>query len=163
MDTKIEQIDRLTEENELWVDYFKNTIIPQLFIDDDLVLRRFTPPAMNQFDLKPDDAGKPMQNIINNFRDPSLIENIKSVIHSNQILEKEVQTTDARWYQMNIIPVKRHAGNKTDGVVVTFVDITRRIKDLKEQEQLISDHETLLDTISHDIKTPLTSLKVSLD
>lgn len=163
MDTKNEQIERLTEENELWLDYFKNTIIPQLFIDDNLVLRKFTPPAMKQFDLKPDDVGKPIQSIINNFRYPSLIENIKSVIHSNQILEKEVQTTDSEWYQMNIIPVKRHASNKTDGVVVTFVNITMRIKNLKEQEQLISDHETLLDTISHDIKTPLTSLMVSME
>jgi two-component system phosphate regulon sensor histidine kinase PhoR len=163
MDTNKEQIERLKEENELWVDYFKNTIIPQLFIDDNLVLRKFTPSAMKQFDLKPDDVGKPIQTIINKIRYPSIIENIKSVIHGNSILEKEVQTTDAEWYQMNILPVKRHADNKTDGVIVTFVDVTLRIKDLKEQEQLISDHETLLDNISHDIKTPLTSLMVSLE
>jgi two-component system phosphate regulon sensor histidine kinase PhoR len=37
-----------------------------------------------------------------------------------------------------------------------------RIRDLREQEELISDHETLLDTISHDIKTPITSLLLAV-
>ncbi|MGZ5133536.1 MAG: response regulator, partial [Flavitalea sp.] len=31
--------------------YFTNTIIPQLFVDADLILRKFTPPAMKQFRL----------------------------------------------------------------------------------------------------------------
>ncbi|MGZ5829821.1 MAG: hypothetical protein ACXWJW_14950, partial [Xanthobacteraceae bacterium] len=70
------------------------------------------------------------------------------------MLEKEIQTTDYRWYQMNIIPYVSFKNNKANGVIITFVEITMRIKDLKDQEKLISDHETLLDTISHDIKTP---------
>ena len=43
-------------------------------------------------------------------------------------------------------------------MIITFVEITQRVKDLKELEKVITDHEILLDTISHDIKTPLTSL-----
>jgi len=38
-----------------------------------------------------------------------------------------------------------------------------RIKDLKDQEKLIAEHEILLDTISHDIKTPLTSLSLTIE
>jgi two-component system phosphate regulon sensor histidine kinase PhoR len=47
-------------------------------------------------------------------------------------------------------------------VIITFVEITMRIKDLKEQEKLIADYEILLDTISHDIKSPLTSLMLAI-
>jgi two-component system phosphate regulon sensor histidine kinase PhoR len=108
-------------------------------------------------------VGKSINDIKDNFRFPSLIDNIQQVIGSNEILEKEIQTTDLRWYQMNIIPYVSLKNNKTNGVIITFVEITRRIKDLKEQERLISDHETLLDTISHDIKAPITNLVLAID
>lgn len=73
---------------------------------------------------------------------------------TGNVLEKEIQTTDLRWYQMNILPYLVRKENKTNGVIITFVDITPRIRDLKEQEKLIAEHELLLDTIAHDIKNP---------
>lgn len=63
---------------------------------------------------------------------------------------------------MNILPYIVQKGNKTNGVIITFIDITARIKDLKEQEKLIAEHELLLDTIAHDIKNPLTSLGLTI-
>jgi two-component system phosphate regulon sensor histidine kinase PhoR len=163
MNNKDEQIKELTEQNDDLENYFRNTIIPQLFIDADLILRKFTPPAMRQFKLGADDVGKSIYDVINNFRFPSLIENISHVIDTNEILEKEIQTTDLRWYQMNILPYVKKRDSKINGVIVTFVEITLRIKDLKEQERLIADHETLLDTISHDIKNPLSSLLLTIE
>lgn len=163
MSSEKEQIKSLIEHNDELENYFRNTIIPQLFVDADLVLQKFTPPAMKQFSLSVSDIGKSMNDIHDNFRFPSILDNIQHVIDNNEILEKEIQTTDFRWYQMNIIPYVEFKTKKTNGVIITFVEITMRIKDLKTQEKLISDHETLLDTISHDIKTPLTSLVMSID
>jgi two-component system, OmpR family, phosphate regulon sensor histidine kinase PhoR len=157
------QVENLVELNDELENYFRNTIIPQLYIDGNLILRKFTPPAMRQFNLTRGDIGKDIGDIKDNFRYPSIIENIETVISSNEILEKEIQTTDLRWFQMNIIPYVIMKENKTNGVIITFVEITMRIKDLKEQEKLISDHETLLDTISHDIKTPLSSLVLAIE
>lgn len=154
-DQKIKKLIKLNDELE---NYFRNTIIPQLFVDSDLILRKFTPPAMKQFSLKTGDVGKNIEEIKDNFRFHTIVENIEQVINSNEILEKEIQTTDSRWYQMNIIPYVISKTKKTDGVIITFVEITARVKDLMNQEMLIADHETLLDTISHDIKGPLTSL-----
>ncbi len=160
---KNKQIKSLTEHNDELENYFRNTIIPQLFIDGNLKLQKFTPPAMKQFNLAKTDIGRPIDDIKDNFRFPTIIENIQQVIDSNVILEKEIQTTDMRWYQMNIIPYVRMRDNKTDGVIITFVEITMRIKDLKEQEKLIADHEILLDTISHDIKNPLSNLVMAIE
>lgn len=157
------QIEELLELNDELENYFRNTIIPQLFIDGDLVLQKFTPPAMKQFSLHLNDIGRPIEDIKENFRFPSIIDNIKIVIDTNEILEKEIQTTDFRWYQMNIIPYIRQKDKKTDGVIITFVEVTARIQDLKEQEKLISDYETLLDTISHDVKGPLTNLVLAIE
>lgn len=160
---KNQQIQELIEHNDELENYFRNTIIPQLFVDGDLKLQKFTPPAMKQFTLSANDVGRHIDEIKDNFRFPSIVENIQQVIKSNEILEKEIQTTDLRWYQMNIIPYVKMKDNKTDGVIITFVEITMRIKDLKEQEKLIADHEILLDTISHDIKNPLANLVLAIE
>lgn len=156
------QIKELATHNDDLENYFRNTIIPQLFIDGDLILRKFTPPAMKQFNLKLADIGKSISDIKDNFRFPTIIENIQQVIDDNEILEKEIQTTDFRWFQMDIIPYIEQKSKKANGVIMTFVEITMRIKDLKDQEKLILDHELLLDTISHDIKSPLTSLMLTI-
>src|SRR5215210_4779646 len=113
MSNKDQQILELVEHNDELENYFRNTIIPQLFVDADLILRKFTPPAMKQFSLSANDVGKPISDIKDNFRFPSIIQNIKQVIDSNEILEKEVQTTDFRWYQMNIIPYVVRKDKKT--------------------------------------------------
>jgi two-component system phosphate regulon sensor histidine kinase PhoR len=163
MPEKKQQLQELIEHNDELENYFRNTIIPQLFVDGQLKLQKYTPPAMKQFSLSASDLGRPISDIQDNFRFPSIIDNIQQVIESNEILEKEIQTTDLRWYQMNIIPYVKMRDNKTDGVIITFVEITMRIKDLKEQEKLIADHEILLDTISHDIKNPLANLVLAIE
>jgi two-component system phosphate regulon sensor histidine kinase PhoR len=163
MQDNLPKKSELIELNDELENYFRNTIIPQLFVDSNLVLRKFTPPAMKQFKLHNNDVGKHLSDVENNFRFPSIIDNIEQVITTGEVLEKEIQTTDLRWFQMNILPYIIKKNNKANGVIITFIDITLRIRDLKEQERLITEHELLLDTISHDIKTPLTSLGLTIE
>ena len=163
MSDKNQIIQELIEHNDELENYFRNTIIPQLYVDGRLILQKFTPPAMKQFSLSATDVGRPINEIKDNIRFPSIEENILHVMESNEILEKEIQTADLRWYQMNIIPYVKMRDNKTDGVIITFVDITMRINDLNEQEKLVADHEILLDTISHDIKNPLANLVLAIE
>src|SRR5699024_3679646 len=49
-------------------------------------------------------------------------------------------------------------GKKPEGVIVTFVEITAIIEELRVKKKLIADYEILLDTNCHDIKNPLTNL-----
>ncbi len=105
MTSKNQQIHNLTEHNTELENYFRNIIIPQLLVDGELKLRKFTPPAMKQFNISASDIGRPIDDIKENFRFPALIENIEHVIESNEMVEKEIQTTDLRWYQMNILPI----------------------------------------------------------
>lgn len=163
MPDQYQKILELTEHNDELENYFRNTIIPQLFVDGELKLQKFTPPAMKQLNLTDSDVGRHIDEIKDNFRFSSIIDDIQQVIGSNEIMEKEIQTTDLYWYQMNVIPYVKKEDQKTDGVIITFVDITRRIKDLQEQEKLLADYEILLDTISHDIKNPLTNLVMAIE
>jgi len=163
MQKKDQQLHSLIELNDELENYFANTIIPQLFVDAELILRKFTPPAMKQFKLASSDVGRPLAEVEEHFRFPAFMDNIQHVIETGDILEKEIQTTDMRWYQMNILPYVVKKLSRTNGVIITFMEITMRIKDLREQEKLIAEHEMLLDTISHDIKSPLTSLRLTID
>ena len=153
----------LKELNDELENYFKNTIIPQLFIDADFILRKFTPPAMKHFDLSSADIGRHINDVSNNIRFPTIMENIQEVIESNQILEKETQTTDLRWYQMNILPYVVQKGNKPNGVIITFIDITDRIEVLKGYEKLNRNFENIFYSVSHDLRSPISSIEGLID
>lgn len=159
--------DRIIKEehvlNEDLENYFANTIIPQLFVDANLILRKFTPPAMKQFTLTSDDINKDIRGVIGNIRYPTLIENINEVMETGEILEKEIQTTDRRWYQMNILPYIIRKENSTNGVIITFVDITKRLSTLKELEKLNSQYDILMYALSHDIRQPLSTVYIVAD
>lgn len=149
--------------NEDLENYFANTIIPQLFIDANFILRKFTPPAMKHFSLSEADINRNIHEVKDNIRYPTLIENINEVMTTGEILEKEVQTTDGRWFQMNILPYLIRREKRTNGVIITFVDITERIHNLKELEKLNADHDTLMYALAHDIRQPLAAITLLAD
>ena len=154
-----QQIQELIELNDELENYFRNTLIPQLFVDANLILRKFTPPAMKQFRFSPDHIGRPMEEMIDNIRYSTIIENIREVIDTGQIFEKEIQTTDLRWFQMDIIPYLVKKENRLNGVIITFVDITDRMEVLRELEKLNASHETFIYSVSHDLKAPLANIE----
>lgn len=147
-------------KNEELENYFANTIIPQLFVDGNLILRKFTPPAMKHFRLSEEDIGKGIETVKDNIRYPTVIENIREVMRTAEILEKEIQTIDGRWFQMNILPYWVRKENRTNGVIITFVDITSRVRSLSQLEKLNSEHETLMFALSHDIRQPLSVISL---
>ena len=138
--------------------YFSNTRIPQLFVDADLVLRIFTPPAMEQFSLTYADVNRDIHEVKDNIRYPTIVENIEEVIATGKVLEKEVQTTDGRWYQMDVVPYIEQEQECTNGVILTFIDITKRLRSLRELEKLNAQHNVLMFALSHDIRQPTSTI-----
>lgn len=156
---KTEAHQKLIQLNDELENYFSNTIIPQLFVDADMILRKFTPPAMKHFKLSKADIGRHMDEVSSNIRFPTIIENIEEVIVSSKDLEKEVQTTDRRWYQMNILPYIVRKENRTNGVIITFIDINDRIQVLQGYEKLNKSYENIIYSLSHDIKGPVSNIE----
>jgi len=152
------ELKRLTRLNEELENYFRNTIIAQLFIDADLILRKFSPPANAHFKLTAEHIGKYIFNISTLYQIPGLAKRIEEVIANNQDVEEEIQTDDKRWFQMNILPYILNKQQINNGVIITFIDITDRINDKREIEKINSEHETFIYSVSHDFKGPLVNM-----
>ncbi|WMN10836.1 ATP-binding protein [Marivirga salinae] len=152
------KIKKLVELNEELENYFRNTIIPQLFVDADLILRKFSPPANTHFKLAENHIGISIIDIPALSQLDGLIEVIKEVIATNIDFEDEIQTPDKRWFQMNILPYIIKKKDVTNGVVITFVDITGRINDKKIIERINADHETFIYSVTHDLKGPVSNV-----
>ena len=54
---------------------------------------------------------------------PELNDDARQTLRTLAFTEKQVATTDARWYSVRIMPYRTLA-NVIQGVVITFVDIT---------------------------------------
>ncbi|NHE56409.1 sensor histidine kinase [Cyclobacterium plantarum] len=161
MDSKHQDTNNteLIANNEELENYFRNTVIPQLFVDGNLILRKFTPPAMKQFQLSSGDLGKHISELTVQIRFPTIIQNILEVIETNKDMEKEIQTMDHSWYQMNILPYVIRKSNQTNGVIITFVDITSRIETLNQYEKLNLEYQNIIFALSHDLKGPIHNIK----
>src|SRR5690606_8224951 len=112
-----------------------------------------------QFNFSHSDLGKPFDELVDNIRYSVIVDDVNEVITTGEVMEKEIQTTDFRWFQMNIIPYLVEKQNKTNGVIITFVDITERIRTLRELEKLNASHETFIYSVSHDLKAPLANIE----
>lgn len=157
------KISELVELNEELENYFRNTPIPQLRVDADLILRKFSPPANAHFKLAAEDIGKSIFDVPALSQIEGLVRRIEGVIVTNLDVEDEIQTPDKRWFQMNILPYIIKRKNITDGVVITFIDITSRIKDKQKVEKINADHETFIYSVSHDFNGPLANLVSLVD
>ncbi|WP_198675429.1 CheR family methyltransferase [Pleomorphovibrio marinus] len=153
------KIKELAELNDDLDNYFKSTVNAQLYVDKDLVLRKFTPSAIRQVNLKETDVGRPLSDISTNIRFSTLMDDVAKVISSFDTVKKEVQTLEGRWYQMMALPYTKQQNNQNDGAIITFNDITELKESQDKLSKINADHDTFIYSVSHDLKGPLANLK----
>ena len=105
-----------------------STEIATLFLDRDLRIQRFTPRVRDLFHVLPSDVGRPLADLAQRFGGGRLAEDAEAVLARLETTEREVEGEDGRWYLVQARPY-RSVEDRIDGVVVTFVDITRRKTD----------------------------------
>ncbi|WP_443946964.1 chemotaxis protein CheB [Pedobacter sp. AW1-32] len=127
------KIKELFELNDDLNNYFRSTNIGQIFLDATMLIRKFNPAAVAMVNLIDADVGRSIEHISNNIKLETLTADIKGVLASGINLEKEVQLRNGSRSLMRIMPYVRKDG-KTDGAVVSFVDITQ----LTELNNIIS-------------------------
>jgi two-component system CheB/CheR fusion protein len=123
------------------------TRIPILLVDTDLGLESFTPWAAELFDIRSADIGRPVTEILRLLQSPTLEDDLRHVIRSEESLEREIAAPGERSYIMRVLPC-RDEDDGVGGVVLTFIDFTERKKEEERQKLLLSE-------ISHRIKNTL--------
>jgi two-component system, chemotaxis family, CheB/CheR fusion protein len=116
------KIKALIELDDDLNNYFRSTDIGQIFVDRKLVIRKYTPSATRLINLIESDIGRSIGHISNNLRYDKLTEDIKHVISSNQMVEKELQDKNGVWYQMRVLPYITQE-RKIDGAIIIFIQI----------------------------------------
>ena len=105
-----------------------STEIATLFLDRALRIQRFTPPVRDLFHVRATDAGRPIGDLAQRFGGARIVEDAEAVLARLEVKEREVEGQNGRWYLVHTRPY-RSVQDPIDGVVVTFVDITRRKAD----------------------------------
>jgi two-component system CheB/CheR fusion protein len=100
-----------------------STDIATLFLDGELLVRRFTIQTSKLIKLIPGDTGRPITDIATELDYPDLTEDAREVLRSLVFKEKQVPARNGRWFSVRILPY-RTLENVIDGVVITFTDVT---------------------------------------
>ncbi len=101
------------------------TAIATVFLDRDLHITRFTPPAVELFNLIPTDLGRPLANLQHRLTYPELLSDAGRVLQHLLLVEREVAESSGRFFLARLLPY-RTTDDRIAGVVLTFVDVTDR-------------------------------------
>ncbi len=124
-----QKIDELYRVNSDLLNLIASTDVGVVFLTDELQLKRFTPRALELFNLIEGDIGRPFLHITTRIRHTALAKLAAHVRHTGERIEETVQSEEGHWYILRIFPYRTVTG-ETDGLVITFIDIS----DLKRAE-----------------------------
>ncbi|WP_345052095.1 PAS domain-containing protein [Hymenobacter glaciei] len=126
------------------------TEIATIFLDHDLVIKRFTPPVHRIVPLLPSDVGRPITHFASSLRYDNLAQDLRQVLDRLTPIEANIQTTQGEWYAMRVLPY-RTLDNYISGAVITFTDITA-LKTLEAQTQ---ESNRFAESIVESMREPL--------
>lgn len=134
-----------------------STEIAIIFLDNDMVIKRFTPPVSRIINLVPADVGRPLTHFASNLRYEHLVRDVEQVLHRLVSVETTIQSTTGEWYAMRILPY-RTLDNYISGAVITFTDITH----LKQMEEQLRASARLFETLRDTTREPVLVLDGAL-
>ncbi|RYY17646.1 MAG: hypothetical protein EOO36_09405, partial [Cytophagaceae bacterium] len=126
------------------------TDIALIFLDNDLLIKRFTPSVLRIIQLLPADVGRPLVHFASNLRYPHLLRDVQQVLDRLTSMEANIQTTTNEWYTMRILPY-RTLDNYINGAIITFT----RITGLKTLEAQLQEAANFLDTLQQAVHEPV--------
>lgn len=154
LQAKIEQLAGMQNDMKNLLD---NLNVGTIFLDERLVIRRFTREAAKVYRLIASDEGRPLEDIKSDLENKDLLAKAQRVLDSLIPYESELRTEDGAWYLARIQPY-RTLDNIIQGVVVTFTDISLRVA----AEAAMQQARNLADSIVETVREPLLVLNEDL-
>ncbi|TFF90721.1 MAG: PAS domain-containing protein, partial [Promethearchaeota archaeon] len=153
---------KITELRKLNND-MKNLILSSnigtIFLDENLIIQRFTPASKKMLNLIESDIGRPLHHISSNLLYDNLIKDAEEVLKTLIPKEIDLQIKDNGWFNMRILPYRTEE-NAIKGVVITFFDITKRYLLAQEKDDALQLVESIVETIRNPLIVLDRELKV---
>jgi two-component system, chemotaxis family, CheB/CheR fusion protein len=140
------KIEELSQSNANFQNLINSTDIGTIFLDRSMRVNLFAPAIRNVYNLISNDIGRPLSDISHRLVDVDVLTDAETVLDKLQNIEREVKTTDNRVFLMRIFPY-RTSDDRINGVVITFIDISRRKKAELEVLRSESNLRTVMDSI----------------
>jgi len=129
---KVEQLD---QANNDILNLINSSNITTLFLDTELHIKQFTPATGKLLKLISSDIGRAVNTFATDFTGTGLQDDARLVLEKLTPIEKEIHTADNHDYLRRCQPY-RTPDNRIDGVVITFFDITERVKSEAQTRRL---------------------------
>ncbi|MBI5331699.1 MAG: PAS domain-containing protein [Betaproteobacteria bacterium] len=147
LQAKIEQLAGMQNDMKNLLD---NINVGTVFLDEHLVIRRFTREATRVYRLVASDVGRPLGDIKSDLEGEDLLTEAQTVLDTLAPREREVRTASGAWYLARIQPY-RTLDNVIEGVVFTFTDISKRVA----AETAVREARELAEAIVNTVREPL--------
>jgi two-component system CheB/CheR fusion protein len=136
------KIDELSELNDDMNNLLSGTAIGTVFLDENLLIRKFTPPLARQINIIKTDVGRPFADLSHNLHYDNLSSDVERVQASETPSEIEVKNKEGRWFLVKIQPyhTEQESLNRK-GIVLSLIDITER---KAAEEALLRQHDLLM-------------------
>ena len=131
--------------------------MPVMILDQELVIRRFTPSAQSLLNVIHSDIGRPFYQVRPELEVPELESKVRAVLESLVPQAVEQRAPDGRWFSVQIRPY-RTIENHIDGAVISFENIT----ELKRQQSALEDSERTASRLLEIHPSPLALLNDKL-
>jgi two-component system, chemotaxis family, CheB/CheR fusion protein len=154
LQAKVEQLIDMQNDMKNLLD---NVNVGTIFLNQQLLVRRFTREAQRVYRLVPTDVGRPLADIKSDLSDIDLMKQAQQVLDTLVPFEREVRTDGGASFLVRIQPY-RTLDNVIDGVVLTYTDITQRVK----AQAAVEAARNLAEGIVNTVREPLVVLDSEL-
>jgi two-component system CheB/CheR fusion protein len=136
LNAKIDELDR--SNNDL-LNLFESTAVATVFLDKSLVIRSFTPAVAHVFNILPTDRGRPITDLSSRLDLSGFADDIAKVFADHRLIERRAQNIDGTEHYLVRLGPYRNGDHKTEGVVVTFVNVSSLTRSESRQRVLIAE------------------------
>lgn len=123
----IEKIAALDRARADLSNLINSTEIATIFLDPDGNVQLFTPKMLQIFNLRPQDIGRKLHELVMRGNDETLFADCEQVFSNQMPIERQIHFNDKLYYTRRV-NVYKDLGGRWAGVVVAYVDITERIE-----------------------------------
>jgi two-component system CheB/CheR fusion protein len=134
-----------------------STDIGTIFLDTELLIKRFTPAVKAVFNLIDSDIGRSISHITSVLHYDRLEKDAQEVLDTLIPKELEIETKKGRFILLRMLPY-RTSRNVIQGLVITFSDISK----IKRAEQAADQARLYFENIMNTVREPLLVLNKDL-